>query len=301
MADLKTIFGVDVSSFVDFIQDDTDEESVDSKKHEHQSTFLRKHIQPGDDIHSKSGSGAVGILLGDLYKEHYATTCYHVCYGKKLPEEDIDKGHRMLLEDFQNNSKDCDIDYLHAFKQKNDMALLGKFFRGLYNDEHDIALIKLEETFNNCFDTVKLLRQEDIRPVLADKKEVSELLHKSVTGLTVVIIRPQRGERKFGNLFALTTVGKHKPYRRCYKIKGNDERPFATEGDSGSLVYLIYEGRRIPFAYLCFVDPESKKNVYYCRNLIHSIEELKKHHHLLGSACLSECSNNQKKEHDKAQ
>ena len=33
----------------------------------------------------------------------------------------------------------------------------------------------------------------------------------------------------------------------CYEVKGSAKQVFAEKGESGSLVYLIHNGRRIPF------------------------------------------------------
>ena len=141
----------------------------------------------------------------------------------------------------------------------------------------------------NCLETVKFLKEEKIRPALADKKEVKDMFYE-MEELPVEIIRSVEPTK--GQLFATTGVTRCPRNKRCYRIKRIGGENFAIEGDSGSLVYLIYEGEKIPFAYVCMVIPESNKVVYYCRSMGHSIKQLIKTH-MPGSSmkpCLEKCS-----------
>ena len=287
MVDLKKLFGVDIAYFVDFIKDGVDEDSEGSKESLTSASYLRGPIS-GDELcvqEDEGGYGAIGVLTGDNEK-HYATTCYHVCFKEDLPENDVKKGHEILMQDCENESQGCQ-GATCVYTTEQERRLLGRFSCGLYDDNHDIALIELEPSIN-CSDTVEFLTKKSISPALANKKEVKDKLFE-MKELPVEIIRPVTTK---GKLFAATGVPRCPRYKRCYRIKRTGKMPFASEGDSGSLVYLIYEGQKIPFAYVCMVIPESGKNVYYCRSLDHSIEELIKKHALQSGIkpCLRECS-----------
>jgi hypothetical protein len=220
----------------------------------------------------KGGCGAIGILTGGG-KKHFATTTYHVCFKEDFPKDDIKKGHEILKEDYANKSQGCKgATCVYATEQEK--KLLGQFSCGLYDDNHDIALIELQPTIN-CSDTVEFLANKSIRPALASKKEVKDMFYEMVE-LPVEIIK-QRKPKK-GKLFAATGVTRGARNKRCYRIKRIGETDFAKEGDSGSLVYLVYEGEKIPFAYVCMVIPESDKVIYYCRSMAHSMEQLIKEH-----------------------
>jgi hypothetical protein len=257
MVDLKKLFGADIASFVDFIQESPDETA----------SFLRGPVS-GDEFcvqEDKGGYGTIGILTGDSEK-HYATTCYHVCFRNDLPENDIDEGHRILMQDYRHGSPGCEgATCVYIIEQEE--TQLGQFYHGLYDDNHDIALIELYPNIN-CSEMVARLEENNIRPVLADKREVKDMF-RDMGALPVEIIRPLPVT---GTLFALTGVKRCKRQKRCYKIRS--EENFAGRGDSGSLVFLEYDGEKIPFAYVCLAIPESGETVYYCRSLDHSIGEL---------------------------
>ncbi|CAB4031693.1 Hypothetical predicted protein [Paramuricea clavata] len=290
MADLKKIFGVNISYFVDFVEKSIDEDSKRSKESLPCPSYLRGPIS-GDELcvqEGKGGYGAVGILTNDNEK-HYATTCYHVCFKNDLPENDIKEGHKILMQDCANESKGCQ-GATCVYTTDQHTRELGRFCYGLYNDNHDIALIGLDRSIN-CSDMVKFLGEKSINPALASKKEVKDMLFEKKV-LPIEIIRPVKIR---GILFTATGVDvKRCPkYKRCYRIKIPDNTPSPSEGDSGSLVYLLYEDEKIPFAYLCMVIPGSdKENVYYCRSLNDSIEELIRKFQLQRriKPCLRECS-----------
>ena len=286
MADLKKKFGTNIASFVEFIQESVDEDSKDSKESVPSSSYLRGPIS-GDElcVQESKSCGAIGIITGDD-KKHYATTCYHVCFKEDFPKDDIKKGHEILKQDYANESKGCK-GATCVYTTGQGETLLGQFCHGLYDDNHDIALIELEPSIN-CSDTVQFLADKSIKPVLANKKEVKDMLFEAELPVEIIC----RQEPTKGELFALTGVRRGPKYLRCYRIRRTDGRDFATEGDSGSLVYLIYENEKIPFAYVCMVIPESKdKVVYYCRSMNHSIEELIKTHMPESSMkpCLLKC------------
>ncbi|CAB4028523.1 Hypothetical predicted protein [Paramuricea clavata] len=165
MADLKKIFGVDISYYVDFIQESIDEDSKRSKESLPCPSYLREPIS-GDEL------------------------CVQEVKKNDLPKNDI--------------------------KEDQHIRELGQFCYGLYNDNHDIALIGLDPSIN-CSDMVKFLGKKSIRPALASKKEVKEKLFDK-SELPTEIIRP---EKIRGILFAATGVDvKRCPrYKRCYRIK----------------------------------------------------------------------------------
>ena len=289
MADLKKEFGTNIASFVEFIQESFDEDRKDSQESRPSSSYLRGPIS-GDELcvqGPKGGYGAIGIITGDSEK-HYATTCYHVCFKEDFPKEDIKKGHEILKQDYANQSKGCK-GAICLYTTEQEETVLGQFCHGLYDDNHDIALVELEPAIN-CSDTVEFLKNKNISPALADKKRVKEMFFDTKEKeLPVEIIR--RPEPTEGKLFAITGVRRCERNKRCYRIRRTGGENFAIEGDSGSLVYLIYEGEKIPFAYVCMVIPESNKVVYYCRSMNHSIEELIKKR-MPGSSmkpCLQQC------------
>ena len=287
MADLKKKFGTNIASFVEFIQESVDKKSKDSQESPLSSSFLRGPIT-GDElcVQESKSYGAIGIITGDD-KKHYATTCYHVCFKEDFPKDDIKRGHEILKQDYANESKGCK-GATCVYSTGQGKPRLGQFCHGLYDDNHDIALIELDPAIT-CLDTVEFLKNKNIRPALADKKEVKDMFYE-MAELPVEIIRQPEPTR--GKLFAATGVTRCPRNKRCYRIRRIGGRNFATEGDSGSLVYLKYEGEKIPFAYVCMVITESDKVVYYCRSMDHSIEELIKTH-MPGSSmkpCLEKCS-----------
>ena len=283
MVDLKRLFGVEIASFVDFIRESADENSTDNKE-SRSASFLRGPIA-GDEIRiqaDEGNCGTIGILAAA--DKHYATTCYHVCYTlNDLPEDDIAEGHEILKRDFKDGSPGC-LGTRYVFGPEYVQRPLGQFYQGLYDDCHDIALIELDKNLN-CSDMLGFITNKNIKPVLAGKKEVKNMLFDTAE-LPVEIIRT---EIKHGTLFAATVTPDSPGYKHCYQVKAIGETPFAVEGDSGSLVYLVYKGEKIPFAYLCMRIPEgkSKRNIYYCRSLINSIDNLFGKHNW--RPCLRQC------------
>ena len=213
-----------------------------------------------------------------------------MCYTHEIPENDIEAGHTILKQDCEDESPGC-IGTKYVYGTSN--GLLGLFYRGLYDDNHDIALIKLEASLN-CSEMVGFITKENIRPVLAGKKEVKNMFYESDELLPVEIIRT---ETRRGKLFAVTTTPGETGYKNCYAIKATGETPFAVKGDSGSLVYLVCGDKKIPFAYVYMRIPESNpegestRDVYYCRSLMSSMNELLRNRRW--QPCLRPCDGDQ--------
>ena len=293
MVDLKKLFGVEIASFVDFIQESAKEDSAENGCESSSACYLRGPVS-GDELRIQADNGncgTIGILT--VAGEHYATTCYHVCYTDEIPENDIETGHTILKQDCVDESPGC-IGTKYVYGPSNRQRLLGQFYSGLYDDNHDIALIKLDASLN-CHDMLEFCANENIRPDLEGKTEVAKKLYANAYGeLPVEIIRT---ENRQGKLFGVTSTKDKPGYKRCYQIRATGETPFAVQGDSGSLVCLVYGGEKIPFAYVCMRIPESNpegestRNVYYCRSLKSSMEKL------LGrrrwQPCLQQCDGDQ--------
>ena len=285
MVDLKELFGIEIALFVDFerVQEDgTDDEEF---------CYLRGPIS-GDELcaqEENGGYGGIGVLTSDG-PNHYATTCYHVCFRLDLPE---DNGHQILKEDYENGSPGCE-DVTCVYTTEDGSLSLGKFLHGIYDDNHDIAFIQLEPSLN-CADTIEFLSKENsIVPDLANKRKVKEKFIDSDKEMRVEIIRPTSNST--GILFAITGRKRCPRNKRCYRIRRTGNRSFSKKGDSGSLVYLIYNEEKIPFAYVCMADKDEGETVYYCRNLSFSIDKLTKKHGLginIKQPCLRECISQQ--------
>ncbi|XP_028403315.1 uncharacterized protein LOC114526022 [Dendronephthya gigantea] len=266
MKELREIFSVKhVASFVDFIPEQR-------KKVTGKSRFLQGP-KTGDGIHEENGfsDGKICIIcVGDpRTRSHYAMTSYHVCYNNRLPE-DLFEAHRDLKRDYQNGSPNC-RDVTYRYTDENERGTLGKFYCGLYNDEHDIALVKLESHLS-CQHHITFLNRREIETTLASKKDVMEKMEEMLGSVPVKIIGSiiRNGE---GILFAInartTNDGMNKGF---YRIRGVGGENFAEEGDSGALVYMICDDHKnIPFAYVSNVN---ERGIYYCGNLKFSLESL---------------------------
>ena len=112
MADLKKRFGEDIVYFVEFIRgtDAVLEYLVNGNDYGNALSTTEPHhmIGPmsGDAIYNVKDSpenyGSLCIFVaGGKKKTHFATTCYHVCYCGKLPE-DLEESHLKLIEDRKN-------------------------------------------------------------------------------------------------------------------------------------------------------------------------------------------------------
>ena len=154
MLDLKNLFGVEISSFVDFLQESVEEDSEGNEED------LGGPIS-GCKIKNDTGYGGIGILT-TAQNRHYATTCYHVCYKNDdfRQTRDQNKKHKILLEDYNiHNSQGCQG---VTCRYKKDERPFGEFYCGLYADEHDIALIQLKPDLD-CSTMPKFLEGKNIR------------------------------------------------------------------------------------------------------------------------------------------
>ncbi|XP_028403218.1 uncharacterized protein LOC114525956 [Dendronephthya gigantea] len=257
MKDLKKLFGVNIASFVDFCQEDVD-----------RTPQFTRGPASGNEVFNPEyrvfNHGSIGVVFSGE-KNHYATTSYHVCYNGRLPK-DISKAHQILKDDCENGSPRCQgVTCLYVNSGRS--VDLGSFNCGLYDDNHDIALLEMNEKLN-CSDMVNFLKGLNLRPDLADIAEVKSMFYEGHLPVERVSPEPRRGV-----LFGIRAVTRCPRYKRCYKIKGTEQDSFASQGDSGSLIYLIYERENIPFAYLSF----ALDNVFHARNLKESVKELVKH------------------------
>ncbi|XP_028403262.1 uncharacterized protein LOC114525987 [Dendronephthya gigantea] len=282
MVVLKRIFGVHIASFVDFIQEKVfEEEKKSSKKSLLPSGFLRGP-RPGDKIYNKKKeNGTVSILVARSLPsiKHYGITAYHVCYNKKLPKN-INKAHDKLKRDYEKGSKRC-VGAVSFVCTERTTRRPGEFSRGIYNDRHDIALVRLEDDIN-CDDAAALFEEEGIDKPLASKKEVVEKFKEMGGPIPVGKIGSETKGRK-GELS--TPYGKtfeNGMNRGFYRIRGEGGEAFAESSDSGCLVYMIWkDGSKIPFAYVS----NTHEGVHYCPNLRFSLEAVRSD----VKPCTSEC------------
>ncbi|XP_028403227.1 uncharacterized protein LOC114525962 isoform X3 [Dendronephthya gigantea] len=277
MDQLRMIFGNNISCFVEFIEEKVDKNS--------RSAFLRGP-RTGDPHHvtneENRGRGKISILgFGDKRRQkHYAITSYHVCYQGEL-SGDLFEQHQKLKTDWKNNARGCS-GYKYQY-QGDKPRRLGEFYCGLYNDKNDIALIELD-TYLDCNDAVKFLKDQRFDDVLATEKEVTEKFKNMKGTVPVGIFGSETGDRK-GNLVEKDAGFENGMNDGFYGIKDvSDDNIFAEETDSGSLVYMICkDGKKIPFAYLSNI----KNGVYYCPNLKSSLEALRSP----VKPCLGRCGN----------
>lgn len=273
MKELKKLFGVNIAHFVEFIQGG----EVSTK-----SSFLRGP-RSGDTLCVKEQNGTIGILIAADGK-HYATTCYHVCFEYDLPEGlELAELHEKLKIHYANgHSVACESIISYTIGQEEEQ--LGRFYLGLYNDHHDIALIELKNDLN-CDAAVEFLNTNGITPNLADKRKVIDKLYNALGELDVEKYGSVSGKTE-GVLYGFT--GDTPPGSKIedsYRIKGKDNMLFAEKGDSGSLVCMVVKDERTPFCYVCNGSPDGK--VAYCLSLSDSLNKLfKKRQH---RPCFSHC------------
>lgn len=262
MVELKKLFGVDIATFVDFVQDCSPNDKTLPPPR------LLRGPRSGDKIclemqdHSLPG-GTLGILSYSD-KKHYATTCYHVCFKKDLPEN----FREILKDDYANKNSDGCRGAKCLYKLINDEErLLGEFRYGLYDDGHDIALVEMESQLN-CAEAVNFIEENQIETELANVEQVEEIFHEMSGDVPVEKIGAVTGKTK-GQLVSVDAYDGNPGEETCYKVTGIDNQEFARKGDSGSLVYLSHNGKRIPFAYVY----AGNANIF-CHNLLHSIRKL---------------------------
>ena len=281
MKELEKIFGDNIFCYVELIQERVDDEY---------SGFLRGP-KPGDELQNNVTCGTIGILgvEDDGSKNHYATTCYHVCFQKKLPKNYLD-AHKILKEDYEIGSPEC-VDVTYQYTNEEGTKRLGTFDRGLYDNEHDIALIKLKEKLDSpltkdCNNAITFLRGENLEEALLGEEEAGNKIMEKLKehGLVRVgkfgsVTRHTEGELVSIDGGPLSN-DMSSAFYGIRKIRG--EENFAEPGDSGSLVYMICDGEKMPFAYL-----QSKHgSLYCCPNLKSGLEAL----NFSFIPCIGECS-----------
>ena len=275
----------------------------------------------GDRIYIEGDSaetyGTLCIFTFNEGEKHFALTCYHVCYGEKLPDDKA-IAHKKLTEDSRDSksptrsSRFCyrarrmheeveGQDENHNGVQEDGIAnanneeerdeqgnsgskghSLGEFAWGKYNDYHDIGVVRLND-FNNfaCKIPDINLDEIDTKEVVGKLKKSNRLIVEKTgcrTGTTRGILHKQ------GYCFL---KGKKGPkLRQGYLvINENADKPFAMRGDSGAPVKLVLaDNKKLPFAYLTSfrmqkVGCKSKAQVaYFCFSLDKSLKEFKKCH-----------------------
>ncbi|XP_028403145.1 uncharacterized protein LOC114525883 [Dendronephthya gigantea] len=287
MKDLKKLFGVKIASFVDFIP----ESDASDKKPLTSSCFLRAPSS-GDSLYVQNEErGTIGILatrISDTH-DHYAVTCYHVCYCQSELPEFIHDAHDTLKEDCGSNaSLGCFATKCHYINKDTE---LGNFGCGLYDDKNDIALIELAPGLT-CNEATTLLK-DGVESKLLGKKEVGEIYKEYKKKGEDIFPKVKKigsvTKETEGILYAISGAPKSNGMNNgFYRIRGTGENDFAEKGDSGSLVYIVDKGKNFPFAIVSNKDPDD--DVYYCPNLLQSIEALGKEYHSIRiQPCLNQC------------
>ena len=276
MEDLEKIFGDNIFCFVDLIQ-----EQVDDYK---DSGFLRGP-KPGDKLKNGSFSGTIGILgVADRNsKLLFATTAYHVCFQKELSGEFFED-HKKMKEDCKKGSPEC-ANVFYKYTNEKRTENLGKFHHGIYNDKHDIALIELQEKLD-CRDAVTFLEQKTLEKALLSEEEAGRKIKEKLKKDGFVPVGKFGWVTKHteGKLVSIDGGPLSNEMESAFygirKMRGKGN--FAEEGDSGSLVYMICDGKKMPFAYI-----QSKHGSLYCSpNMKSALDAL----NLSITPCLGECS-----------
>ena len=333
MAELKKKIGENIVFYVEFIPGI--EESFQYLVNRHSDNALPRNPMSGDGIYiegdsvERYGTVCIFVFTFNEAEKHFALTCYHVCYGKKLPDNKA-KAHKTLTRDSRNNksptrsSKLCYIarrmheeveghDENHNGMQEEKLPngnheeerdeqgnneteghLLGKFVWGKYDDYHDICVVQLDD-FNDCTCIIPDINLNKI----ATKTDIARELGKSnrlivektgcTSGTTRGILYKQ------GYCFLRGKKGP-KLQQGYLVINENADEPFAMPGDSGALVKLVLaDNRKLPFAYLTFykmqkVGCKSKaQKVYFCFSLDESLKECKRKSCRDLRECLIDC------------
>ena len=170
-------------------------------------------------------------------------------------------------------------------RNENKECILGTFFWGVYNDEHDISLIKLRQKLN-CSCTISDITYSE----LSEKKDIVEKFKRygevkveksgSRTGTTEGIFAG----------FGFCELNKGgRDIRKGYIIKDKDDsRPFSAPGDSGALVKLVLSNNeKIPFAYIVNSTTTGQT---FCLNLRSSLNKCKHFKKGRMKACLGSCA-----------
>ncbi|XP_028417492.1 uncharacterized protein LOC114541895 [Dendronephthya gigantea] len=286
MEDLKKLFGDNIASFVEFIQESDDE---DEERLRTSSCFLRAPSS-GDTLYVQNEErGTIAVLAAQVRsnKKHYAITSYHVCYCFNDLPENIFEAHNKLKEDCCSNDAAGCIG--SRYEYMNQETVLGVFECGLYDDKNDIGLIQLTPELT-CVDAIAVLVNE-VESQLLSKKQVWEIFktYMKMGKLPKVKKYGSESDETEGELFAITTSCLPNDMNLgFYKIRGKHADDFARKGDSGALVCIVHESKNLPFAIVSNHVPNA--NVYYCPNLHQSIEALNKKYSWINiKPCIRQC------------
>ena len=194
--------------------------------------------------------------------------------------------HKTMKKAYCNGSSECGI---YQYANGNVLRRLGTFDHGLFNDEHDIALIKLDKDLK-CKDAVIFFEINRVKGAFAsERKVIEEFKKRNVNGSVPVVKFGAATKETKGELFAVDGSYRRKHGRINdvhYKIRMKDGKVFALKGDSGALVCMIGKGgEKMPFAYLI---RKSSKNDFYCANLKSGFKKLSSSI----KPCLRECGFN---------
>ena len=293
MNELKKGFTAGICYFVGFapgrdevFQHQVNEGNLDNSTSSATELDQASYLASGDAICSKAENlnvyGSLGIFAvkdDHSVKNHLVITCYHVCYNgeNSFPKNrnSLD-WHKILTEDSKNvesPTRQTEYWYRHRLPdneeggEKND--ILGKFYWGKKDEFHDIGFIEVKEDIK-CRCTIDDIDDKKI----ATRKEIGEEMEK---GELIVEKTGFRTKKTRGIL--TQTISRPPLFRDGYLIKSkNHDQPFANLGDSGSLVKVVVNDKKLPFAYFFTTgneyqnsQEEFKKHV--CFSLDHSLKD----------------------------
>ena len=171
MKQLQDEFGIEIESYVEFIEEDRYEEfSVHMNcGSTNNNERIKKTTSPptsGDGIYIDGkfpkSFCSLGIFVNEFGEDKnlYATTCFHGLYnGEKLVDDD---GNKLEFgERFDKWKKECEdqnsttysTSYCftskpyqkHAGETSEKGSSLGKFYAGIYDEHHDFGVVKVDE------------------------------------------------------------------------------------------------------------------------------------------------------------
>ncbi|XP_028403103.1 uncharacterized protein LOC114525851 isoform X2 [Dendronephthya gigantea] len=270
MQDLKNVFGDNIAPFVKFTEESDDKDEYLQGPSSGDTLCLRNN-----DIENR---GTLTILANQTSNpgNRYAVTCYHVCYCHENFPNDITEQHRRLKDDCSNDATGCrrtECYYIHG----NEFEL-GEFECGLYDDSNDIALIKL--TPGLTLDRAIALLGNGVQSELLSKQEVGNIFERCMAEGKLPTVKKYGAvtNETQGELHSITSMrlsdGRNLGF---YGIQETREGAFAERGDSGSLVCIIDEDKKLPFAMVC----NRTGQVFYCSNLRNSLEALIRRHEMM--------------------
>ena len=185
-------------------------------------------------------------------------------------------------------------------RNENKGCMLGTFLWGVYNERHDIALIKLRKKLNcSCtMSDINCSKLPSKKKIVGIWKECKGKLTVEKTGITT---GTTEGIFSGFNFCEIKMGGRD--IRKGYIIKNKDDsRPFSAGGDSGALVKLVPSENedeknedekdeknemKIPFAYIVISATTAET---FCHNLRSSLNEYKHFKRGRMKACLGSCA-----------